>query len=1402
MIEATCSACGTHNRIAETDVPIGAKFVVCSSCKSRVALPGATKQAVPTLPKLPTVVPAIPSIKPPAKAAAGAKPPAIPVGPPSVSLGPAGARPIPVPASTSNPNEIIDLSDLPAPKRHSPLGATESKPAPRSGLAAASADADLLAPKSARPAGPPSLDLDDLLGPPGAGPAHDLVDLPAPKAKASADLLAPKVARPPAGPASVVPGGDTDLPAPKARSPIQRPVAHAAQPFSLDLDLRTAPAEISDLPAPKIQDLPAPKGFHDLPAPKGIQDLPTPKPGRAGATLPDLLQPKSRGGDDLLQPKPGQMPAGSIDLPAPKGGGVDLPAPKGFFEDLPQPARGQRSGASSSNEIAPKGFFEDLPQPARGQRSGPAQTDDIAPLGFFDDLPQPAKGQKPGPTQTDDIAPLGFFDDLPKPATIAPPPATHAPQPTRTKRDSRGAVDLGDDPIEQIDLANEAPQELELEPPPSAQQTGSNGSFDDLDLSAPSAAQGVRAQQLEESSPIKIGTPKTPGGKQPERASLPSLSRGGSGADQPLELEEPRETQSLAQRLGPKPQRSAAAQAKAPKKPVNRKLVLGLVLGLAAAGGGGFYFYQRHAAAQERQNTIDGELARARKALASDSASRWSTAAMAATKVLELEPKNGAAAGIFAEAQFALAIAEGEKYDARVGQARTKINNALGDGVTGPELDRASALGSITTNPSTAVTKLKALQAKAPKDPSLALYMGWAHAAAGTPLEAIKAYDVAAAAAATKLHALLGRGRVKLDQADLEGARADFTAALVVDKKNIVAQVGLAAALPVGQAQQQESDLLSIITAKEFKSADPRAKALAYILAGNAAQRTARLDGARERYRKALEIDSKALGAITGLAEVEITDGKREAAKTLIEQALAQSKEYPPALLAKALLALVEKRLDDADKIIAGLEKNKKLTTQQQIRVGVMRGRILDAQKKDEAALEAFVAAAKLAGDLDLTPTMAAIAKLTEMAKVAAAEKDIEREASLKARAEELLATLATAAEKDPSLAFTLGVAYQNAGEPALAEPWLQKVIAARPNDPDAMYQLAVVLRALGRGSEALTMLEKAEAAAPDRVDLALELARTYEAVGKDTEAGALYAKLLAPRTDGSTIDVPVELRVHAGLFFVRLRKFKEAGEQGRAIIKAARDNATGHYLVGEAALAAGNLEEARKEFIEAVAYERIARHLDAAGRANESISIAKKDMAMQDAAIRAYQDAVKLDPKMFSSQLGLGRLYVSRKEMEKAYPPLMAADKLKPNDPEVSYNMGAASIRLAKTAAEKKLALAWLLQAVRYEQTADTYNLIGDIYSMDGVDDGPAAANAYGKAVQSANQAAKKNNTPLPTWYPEALFQWGRRSLEIGDNATAKKAWDQWLGMTPPPPMNARRKEVERMLATTLRGP
>ena len=63
MIEATCPACGTLNRVSEATVPVGAKFVTCVDCKARVAipLPATTSALPPPIPK-----PAVP-VPPPAR---------------------------------------------------------------------------------------------------------------------------------------------------------------------------------------------------------------------------------------------------------------------------------------------------------------------------------------------------------------------------------------------------------------------------------------------------------------------------------------------------------------------------------------------------------------------------------------------------------------------------------------------------------------------------------------------------------------------------------------------------------------------------------------------------------------------------------------------------------------------------------------------------------------------------------------------------------------------------------------------------------------------------------------------------------------------------------------------------------------------------------------------------------------------------------------------------------------------------------------------------------------------------------------------------------------------------------------------------------------------------------------
>ncbi|MEO8551189.1 MAG: hypothetical protein ABI678_14500, partial [Kofleriaceae bacterium] len=773
MIEATCSACGTVNRIAEADVPLGAKFVTCTSCKSRVILPANVQGRVPT-----TKVPLIPA--------------------PAIPKIPSPAMPARAPAK--------DLADLPAPKRQGPLAGMEaSKPAPRSGL--------------------------------------DLSDLPAPK---------------------TIPVGLSDLPAPKGRAMTPPKASPVAKPF----------AGITDLPAPKPRG-----GLGDLPAPKTRAATPP-------AAMPAVIPVVKSELDIVDLPAPKDI----SDLPAPKpNAGIDLPAPLGFFDDLPQPARASKQ--ASTDLPAPLGFFDDLPQPAKSAPQ-PSSSDLPAPKGFFDDLPQPSKASAPGLP-----APKGFFDDLPQPSkapTVPPPMAAAAPRPAPPPRQPVPSVpsvpsggggifdDLPEpsgDALGDLDLGPSTAPPLELEPGDGdhaeldlglAMPSGSpakGGDFADLDLSSPTA---LPPPQIKTGISIKSSVAKPASSANSSAA----MELAQSKAELTLTLED---EASRPQAVGlATPARRDAAKKKQvedsyelkQKRAKRRKIVLATVLGLALAGSGGAYFYKRYADKKAREAEVAEHVKVSRAQIHEAGADHWKRATTESESALELDPKNLDAIGLQAEALLGGALDTGLGGDVGIAAGKKRLADALERNLTGPQLEGAQALSMIAQNQADrAIQKLQQMTQREPRNGFWLLYLGWAQAAKGDPAAAIKSFDAALAAdPKVKLPVLYARGKAKLALVDLAGAKADFGAVLELDKGHIGAQVGLAATLPASQASQREADLLAILARKDIGGGDPRAVLQAWTLAGDVARMGNRLDVARDRYHKALELSKLDVPATVGLA--------------------------------------------------------------------------------------------------------------------------------------------------------------------------------------------------------------------------------------------------------------------------------------------------------------------------------------------------------------------------------------------------------------------------------------------------------------------------------------------------------------------------------------------------------
>src|SRR5205823_6030520 len=147
-------------------------------------------------------------------------------------------------------------------------------------------------------------------------------------------------------------------------------------------------------------------------------------------------------------------------------------------------------------------------------------------------------------------------------------------------------------------------------------------------------------------------------------------------------------------------------------------------------------------------------------------------------------------------------------------------------------------------------------------------------------------------------------------------------------------------------------------------------------------------------------------------------------------------------------------------------------------------GKLLETQADDNGALDKWQQCGKLAGDLDLSCTMAAIGKLGKLQKKALDDKNPEAAAQFRERADQLLSVLADKATNDPALGLTLGIAYLDAGDPTKAEVWLRRATEARASDPEAKYQLAKALSKLGRNDDAIEELRAAIEIDPSRADI------------------------------------------------------------------------------------------------------------------------------------------------------------------------------------------------------------------------------------------------------------------------------------------------------------------------------
>jgi tetratricopeptide (TPR) repeat protein len=376
------------------------------------------------------------------------------------------------------------------------------------------------------------------------------------------------------------------------------------------------------------------------------------------------------------------------------------------------------------------------------------------------------------------------------------------------------------------------------------------------------------------------------------------------------------------------------------------------------------------------------------------------------------------------------------------------------------------------------------------------------------------------------------------------------------------------------------------------------------------------------------------------------------------------------------------------------------------------------------------------------------------------------------------IAALEEALKKDPTLEEAHRLLGEALGE---SERWpeaikeLEAYQSLAKQDPEAYYLL-------GQAYVKTDQLEKAAGTFAQGVSLDPALAEAYQ----------------------QEISEASEALLEAGREAIEAGNLQTANELLTAVAPLVPGQGEVYYLLGQAQMQGGNLDQALVAFADAVQLSPEMRseyateidalvergletgqaaldagNLEGAAQAVEAVT----RLSPQDAqaffllgniynqanqleqAIQAYNKVLDLNPDSSSAQTNLGVVYYKMGDLETAIQKYESALELEPDDAETHYLLGAAYLqqdRLQEGQAEFEKALEL------NDQLAPAYIGLGNVYLLQG-------------DLESAVQALEEAIALTPD-SPEAYFALGQAQIQLGNMAEAKAALERVLELNPDP--------------------
>ena len=271
------------------------------------------------------------------------------------------------------------------------------------------------------------------------------------------------------------------------------------------------------------------------------------------------------------------------------------------------------------------------------------------------------------------------------------------------------------------------------------------------------------------------------------------------------------------------------------------------------------------------------------------------------------------------------------------------------------------------------------------------------------------------------------------------------------------------------------------------------------------------------------------------------------------------------------------------------------------------------------------------------------------------------------------------------------GIADQQRGDMKAAIEDYRKALALNPQIPEARANLGAALAAVGDFDSAIAEDTQVLATSPDKIEVRRNLALAYYKKGDWRNARAQFETVYAARPGDLTTAMLLgysEIKLQQPGDAVALLQPLEQGHEsnmdfeyvlGFALILSGRETdglprmekMAKATQSPDAWLIAGTTRLRRREFHEA------RTDLEAALALNPNIpglytmvGQARDALGDTDAAMPAFEAALKQDPRDFYANLYLGTMRLKQREMDSARPLLALALQLQPSNPQARLQM------------------------------------------------------------------------------------------------------------------------------------